>query len=110
MIHNLTLTGDGTTKTLAALMLASGNYASPAAAGKPDPNTARPMWLQGICESGGIARIGDVNTSVSYGSPIPSAYGGQLLPSVYQEGHLYSFTSIYLYVPLGATVSLMWDA
>lgn len=104
MIHNLTLTGDGTAKTLAALMIASAKYTADQA------NKFRMNWLAAICESGGVARIGDVNTSSSFGAPVPSTYGSQFLPSIYQEGYCYSATSIYLYIPNAAVVSLMWDA
>jgi hypothetical protein len=104
MIHNVTVTGAGTTQTLAQLMIASGNYTADSA------NKMRLNWLQAITESGGVARIGDVNTSVSNGFAIPSTYGGDQLPPVHQPGHSYSTTSIYFYIPNGAVLDLMWDA
>ena len=106
MIHNVTFTGDGTTKTLSALMIASGNYSS------DNANKQRLNWLQAICESGGTARVGGVNTTSSYGSPMPSTTGpsGQMLPPVHQAAFCYSPTSIFVYAPSNSIISLMWDA
>ncbi len=104
MIHNVTFTGNGTTETVAALLVASGNY-TPANA-----SVLRPKWLQMVTETGGgTARIGDINTTSSYGLPIP-ATAGMMLPPVHEPGFTYSFSSIYVYAPNGTVVSLMFDA
>lgn len=110
MIHSVTFTGSGTTQTLAAILAASGFYATPAVAGKPDPTSLRPMWIAAVLESGS-ARIGDVNTSATYGMPVPAtAAGGPAFPPNPQMGNTYSFTSIWVYASNGAVVSIDFDA
>ena len=104
MIHTLTVTGTGAQATLAALMAASPNYTG------AQSNATRINWLQVETETGGgTVRLGDINTSVSYGLPI-TATAGMFLPPVHQIAHCYSATSIYLYIPNGTVVSFLWDA
>jgi hypothetical protein len=108
MIHALTVTGNGTTQTIAALAIASTNYTAFQA------NGFRPSLLQIVCEGPGVARVGDINTTASYGSPVPgvssASPGSQFFPSVTQVAHTYSLTSIYVYIPSGTVVSFLWDA
>lgn len=104
MIHTTTYTGTGATVTLAAILAADANYAL------FNIQALRPKWVQMVTESGGgTARLGDKNTTVSYGLPIP-AQAGMMLPPVYGHDSTYSFTSTYVYVPGGTIISLMFEA
>jgi hypothetical protein len=102
-IHTLTYTGDGTKKTLAALAIASGNYSADQA------SKFRANWIQAVCEGAGTARFGDVNTSASYGIPLPQQ-AGQMCPPIMHPEDCYSFTGTYIYTPNGTVVTFLWDA
>ena len=105
MIHNLEITGDGATHTLAALALATGLPGIAGAGG------TRPQWIQFILPSGnsGVARVGDVNTDSSHGLPLPAG-SGQMFPPVYQVGHTYSLSAIYVNVANADRMSVAWEA
>ncbi len=107
MLHACTVTGDGTTKTIAAWCTGADYTLAELAA-------MRPSLFQATCEGPGVARVGDINTTATYGSPIPGTSaaqpGAQLFPAVPQVMHTYSFTSTYVFIPSGTVVSFIWDA
>ncbi len=65
-------------------------------------------WVQIAVAGSGTVRIGDSTASSSLGSPI-GAGGSQFLP---YKGplNLYPLASIYLYIPIGATAYVLYDA
>lgn len=101
-MQNLTVTGNGTAQTIAALAIASGVASIANAA------SIRAVWVQISSEGTGTTRVGDAHCDATHGLPVPGG-AGQFLP-VKDQGGVYSLQGVYVYIPNGDVVQIAWES
>lgn len=70
--------------------------------------TGEAKWIQVIVSGLGTVRIGDSTAAIAKGLPVPTGAGYMFPPNSAEPGERYSLNQIYCYVPIGATVSIVY--